>query len=98
MVENATVPITMFPCLDEKAEVASRIMVLAQQYGVLLGKAEERVSIGQAAQTVADTLGIPPGTPVMVLDRVVQSLDGRPVEWRVGWCHLADKYYQAEMV
>jgi GntR family transcriptional regulator len=98
MVEHAAVPITMFPSLDEKAEVASRIMVLAQQYGVLLGKAEERVSIGQAAQAVADTLGIPPGTPVMVLDRVVQSLDGRPVEWRVGWCHLADKYYQAEMV
>jgi GntR family transcriptional regulator len=65
---------------------------------VLLGKAEERVSIGQAAQAVADTLSIPPGSPVMVLDRVVQALDGRPVEWRVGWCHLADKYYRAEMV
>jgi GntR family transcriptional regulator len=94
MVENATVPITMFASLDEKAEVANRIMVLAQQYGVLLGKAEERVSIGQAAQAVADILGIPAGTSVMVLDRVVQSL----VEWRVGWCHLADKYYQAEMI
>jgi len=35
---------------------------------------------------------------VMVLDRVVQALDGRPIEWRVGWCHLADKYYKAEMV
>jgi GntR family transcriptional regulator len=98
MVEHAAVPTTLFPSLDEKGQVASRIMVLAQQYGVLLGKAEERVSIGQAAQAVADTLAIPPGTPVMVLDRVVQSLDGRPVEWRVGWCHLADKYYQAEMV
>jgi DNA-binding GntR family transcriptional regulator len=47
---------------------------------------------------VADTLGIASGAPVMVLDRVVQSLDGRPVEWRVGWCHLTDKYYRAEMV
>jgi GntR family transcriptional regulator len=98
MVEHATVPVSLFPGLGEKADVASRIMVLAQQYGVLLGKAEERVSIGQAAPAVADTLGIPSSAPVMVLDRVVQSLDGRPVEWRVGWCHLADKYYRAEMV
>jgi GntR family transcriptional regulator len=98
MLEHAVVPVSLFPGLGEKADVASRIMVLAQQYGVLLGKAEERVSIGQAAQSAADTLGIPPGSPVMVLDRVVQSLDGRPVEWRVGWCHLADKYYRAEMV
>jgi GntR family transcriptional regulator len=98
MVEHAAVPTTLFPGLGEKGEVAGRIIVLAQQYGVLLGKAEERVAIGQAAQAVADTLGVPPGSPVMVLDRVVQALDGRPVEWRVGWCHLADKYYQAEMV
>jgi GntR family transcriptional regulator len=97
MVEHATVPAALFPGLGEKAEVASRIIVLAQQYGVLLGKAEERVSIGQAAKAVADALGIAPDTPVMVLDRVVQALDGRPVEWRVGWCHLADKYYKAEM-
>jgi hypothetical protein len=33
----------------------------------------------------------------MVLDRVVFALDGRPIEWRVGWCHLVDKYYRAEM-
>ena len=96
MVEHAAVPITLFPNLAEK-EVADRIIVLAQQYGVLLGKAEERVSIGQASQVVADALGIPAGTPVMVLDRVVLALDGRPVEWRVGWCHLVDKYYRAEM-
>jgi hypothetical protein len=33
-----------------------------------------------------------------VLDRVVMALDGRPIQWRLGWCHLADKHYMAEMV
>ena len=100
MVENATVPASpCFPACDEKAEVASRIIVLAQEYGVLLGKAEERVSLGQARPGGRRQLwASPPGTPVMVLDRVVMSLDGRPIEWRVGCCHLADKYYMAEMV
>jgi GntR family transcriptional regulator len=97
MVEHAAIPAALFPGLGEKAEVAGRIIVLAQQYGVLLGKAEERVSIGQAAQAVAEALAIAPGTPVMLLDRLALALDGRPVEWRVGWCHLADKYYRAEM-
>ena len=34
----------------------------------------------------------------MVLDRVVMGLDGRPIEWRMAYCHLVDKYYMAEMV
>ena len=72
-------------------------MVLAQEYGLLLGKAEERVSLGQASPPLAQTLGIAAGAPVMVLDRVVMALDGRPIEWRMGYCHLVDKYYMAEM-
>ncbi len=97
MIERAAVPAALFPGLAEKGALASRIIVLAQQYGVLLGKAEERVTIGPAAEAVAEALNVATGTPVMVLDRVAQALDGRPVEWRMGWCHLADKYYRAEM-
>jgi GntR family transcriptional regulator len=98
MVEHAAVPAALFRGLDAKTEVPARIPLLAQQYGVLLGHAEERVSVGPAPQPVAEALGIPPGTPVMVLDRIVQSLDSRPVEWRMAWCHLTDEYYRAEMI
>ena len=98
LVEDASLPAALFPSLAEKRSVADRIIVLAQEYGLLLGKAAERVSIGQASPTVAQTLGIASGSPVMVLDRVVLALDGRPIEWRVAYCHLADKYYMAEMV
>ena len=34
----------------------------------------------------------------MALDRVVLALDGRPIEWRMACCDLADRYYMAEMV
>ena len=74
------------------------MIVLAQEYGILLGKAEERVSLSGASTAVAQKLGVAAGSPVMVLDRVVLALDGRPIEWRMGWCHLADRYYMAEMV
>jgi len=41
---------------------------------------------------VAATLRIPDDSPVMALDRVVFSIDGRPVEWRVGQCRAATSY------
>jgi GntR family transcriptional regulator len=97
LVEDVSLPAALFPGLPHKAHLPHRIIALAQEYGLLLGKAEERVSLDAASATVAQVLGISAGTPVMVLDRVVQALDGRSIEWRVGRCHLADKYYLAEM-
>ena len=97
-VEDASLPAALFPRLVEKTSVADRIIVLAQEYGLLLGKAAERVSLGQASPPVAQTLDISVDSPVMVLDRVVMALDGRPIEWRLGHCNLVDKYYMAEMV
>ena len=98
LVEDASLPAALFPGLAQRSSVADRIIVLAQEYGLLLGKAAERVSLGQASATVAQTLGIAAGSPLMVLDRVVKTLDGRPIEWRMAYCHLVEKYYMAEMV
>lgn len=98
LVEDVSLPAALFPGLAAKTGVADRIIVLAQEYGLLLGKAAERVSLGAAAPAVAQALNVSAGSPIMVLDRVVMALDGRPIEWRVGHCHLVDKYYMAEMV
>lgn len=97
MVEEAVLPAVLFPGLDEKKDISHRIIVLAQDFGILPGKAEERVSLGEASPQIAESLGVATGSPVIVLDRVVLALDGRPVEWRLAWCNLADKYYMAEM-
>lgn len=96
MVEEVSLPASLFPGLSAQ-DFASRIVLLAQRYGVLLGKAEERLSIGAASPQVAETLKIAPESPLMVLDRLVYALDGRPVEWRVGRGHFTDKYYMAEI-
>jgi len=87
----------LFPDLLERIGLADRVVVLSQHYGVLLGRAVEPVFFSSAEQAVMDRLGLPADSPVMTLDRVVFRLDGRPVEWRVGYCHLVDEYYSAEM-
>jgi GntR family transcriptional regulator len=97
MVEEVAMPVALFPGLDEQNDFSNRIVVLAQQYGILLGKGDERVAIGSASPAVAEALNLKATAPILVLDRVVQDLGGRPVEWRLGMGHFADKYYLAEI-
>jgi GntR family transcriptional regulator len=97
MVEETSFPAALFPGLTGMKSPSHRITVLAQEYGLLLGKAEERISIGRAQPAVAADLGIAPDSSLLVVDRVVHGLDSRPVEWRIGYCHFADQYYLAEI-
>jgi GntR family transcriptional regulator len=97
MVEDVSMPVTPFPGLVDEQDPSASLILLATRYGILLGKAEERVTVGEASLEVAEALGIAFGSPVLVLDRVVFALDGRPVEWRMGWCHVADKLYLVGM-
>ncbi len=97
MVEEVAMPAALFPDLDEQKDLPARIVVLAQQYGILLGKGEERVSIGAASASVAETLGIKVGAPILTLDRLVYDLGGKAVEWRLGMGNFSGKYYLAEI-
>jgi GntR family transcriptional regulator len=100
LVEDSTLPAALFPALADngQAEFADSISALAQKHGILLGRAEERVSVAAAQGDVADALGIVPGTPVIQLDRILLMLDGcQPVEWRIVHCHLAGAYYLASI-
>jgi DNA-binding GntR family transcriptional regulator len=82
----------------ERKDVPHRVAALAQEHGVLLGKAEERIAIGAAQKSIAATLHIEPNTSVMLLDRLLLALDGQPVEWRLAHCNLAGGYfYLSEM-
>jgi GntR family transcriptional regulator len=98
MVEEASLPAALFPELLEKKGAPHRIAALAQEHGILLGKAEERISIRNAPASVAEALRIAPDTPVMLLDRLLQTVDRQPVEWRIAHCNLAGGCsYLAEM-
>jgi GntR family transcriptional regulator len=98
MVEALSIPAALFPDFAVSVGALPHVTELAQRYGILLGKAEERVSVETASGEIAKTLGIAVGAPVAVLDRVVFALDDRrPVEWRIGRCHLGAGHYLAEM-
>jgi DNA-binding GntR family transcriptional regulator len=66
------------------------IIELAQRHGLTLGRASERVSIVPASTDVARHLRIAPGTDVVKLDRVTETADGTPIEWRVAFTRKSD--------
>src|SRR5262245_46701172 len=61
------------------------IMELARLHGLTLGRATERVSIVKATEDVASHLRISAGANVMKLDRIVETANGAPIEWRVAF-------------
>jgi GntR family transcriptional regulator len=96
MYEAAVLPARHFPELHERKQVLQRITDLAQEFGLVLGRGSESVSVAMAGAAEARALGVTKGKPVLRLDRVVCTIDGRPVEWRVAFCHLQDEAYIVE--
>lgn len=97
MVEEVVLPVLLFPHLSDRKEPPRHIADIAQQYGVLLGTGNERISLGSASPSVAETLNLRAGVPILVLDRLLHTLDGRAVEWRVAMGHFADMHYLAQI-
>jgi GntR family transcriptional regulator len=97
MIEHVALPAAIFPDLDKRPDRFHRVVVLAQRYGILLGKATETLRVAAASSDTATALELAPGSAVLALDRLVFSLDGRPIEWRIGHCNLRDKQYVTEM-
>ncbi len=96
MAERTSLPAALFPGLADMPDLSHRLVALAQRHGILLGRAQERISVVGASAPAAQALGIAKGSPVFLLDRVVLTLDDRPAEWRVAECHLTDMHYLAE--
>jgi GntR family transcriptional regulator len=95
MFEETCMPASIFPGLLQRQTLPHTIAALSQEYGILLGRAQERLSIVSAQPDVADQLGVSAGTALLVLDRVILSMDGRAIEWRLGRYHLASNWYHA---
>jgi GntR family transcriptional regulator len=98
LVADITLPAALFPRLAGNGDPPSRIGALAPWNGMLLGRADERVSICASPTDVAGLLDIQSDTPVMLLDCVLFLLGtDKPVAWRIGYVHLPDGHYLAEL-
>jgi len=82
-VEEVVLALERFPGLAPDGGGLPDIIELDQRHGLSLRHASERVAIVHASREVASHLQIAPGADVLKLNRIVETADGEPVEWRV---------------
>ena len=82
-VEGIILALERFPGLVANGGDVPDIVELAQRHGLSRGRATERVSIVHATKDVASHLQMAPGADVLKLNRIVATVDGESVEWRV---------------
>ena len=92
MTETCLLPAKFFERLPEDA-TSYRLSALAQSNSIMVGRADERVSVMTANEADATDLDVAVGTPLLWLDRVIFSDHDDPLEWRVGRCHLRNERY-----
>ena len=97
MIEGASLPAAVFPQLSERDLRSHRLVEIAQAYSVLLGNSEERISVGTCSPLAAEALNLAQGTHVLMLDRIIRTRNGRPVEWRRAECVLNGMHYQVDL-
>ena len=82
-LEEVVLALDRFPDLNPNGADVPDVVELAQLHNLSLGRATERVSVIQATKAMALHLGIPMGSDVLRLERIAETVDGEPVEWRV---------------
>src|SRR3977135_101149 len=81
--ETVVLPLGRFPGMSREEVVASEITEIAEEFGVVLGLARERVSTVRAGRADAGHLDVREGTNLLRLDRITHTAEGAPIEWRV---------------
>ena len=69
----------------------------SRSFGVTVCRASERLKAVAATASEALHLGASPGDPLLEIDRVAFSLDGRRVEWRVSRCRTDSVHYASDV-
>jgi GntR family transcriptional regulator len=62
-------------------------------FGVRMLSAHERLKAVAADASTGALLGVPPGTPLLEVDRVACTYGARPVEFRRGLCTTGRHHY-----
>ena len=91
--ETITVPAKRFPGLDRRP-IPNTIYALYQSdYGINILAADEELRAVVAGPDDAKALQLPPGAPLLEIDRTAFDIDGKPIEWRRSRCDTRHLVY-----
>jgi GntR family transcriptional regulator len=83
MFERSVLPLQRLPGVHIDHAQHLSLAEIAEQFGLELGKATERLSITHATPAIAFGLAVSPTQRLLQIDRVTSTVDDVPIEWRV---------------
>jgi GntR family transcriptional regulator len=95
--EQLCLPDHRFPGLAGREEFPDELEELAQEWGVLVARAEAKVTVKPAPSAAAAALSVADRAPVLSLDRLAFDTDDRPIEAMTAYLNLQDEYCRLEM-
>jgi GntR family transcriptional regulator len=100
LFDEITLPAALFRGLTKAkldAYGGSMYSFFETQFGVRMLRARETLQAIAADAASAAVLGVPPGHPLLAVERVTCTYGDRPVEWRRGLCNTARHCYANEL-
>jgi GntR family transcriptional regulator len=98
IAEVMVLPARLYPGLADRSEVPNTVYDLFQKdYGLLVARAEERITAVLAGPNDVKALGIAAGAPLLRISRIAYGLDDVRLEWRVSLCQLDEAHYLARL-
>jgi GntR family transcriptional regulator len=97
LVEDVLLSSTLFADVSDAELSSCWLTDMAPRHGVLLGSATEKLMPAVVSAGTAKSLHIPEGSPVLVLERLISTLDGRPAQWRRAECVASGLRYDAKL-
>ncbi len=96
MLDEIRIPQALFPALDERM-LRNRDSTLygffQERFGVTVVAVAERLRVCLAGGKVSAALGLPPGAPVLRIERTAYTYGDVPVETRVRFVNTARLRY-----
>ncbi len=97
MLETIVLQEKLFSALDEipNCNLPNMLYELYEnQFGVTVYNAEEKLRAIAAKEKDAALLKIAPGTPLLEIERLALTLDGKPIELRISLCNTKNHLYE----
>jgi GntR family transcriptional regulator len=95
--EQVSLPDRRFPGLVGRTDIRDELEELAQDWGVILARAEARVRVAPVSSTAAMALSLAEHTPVLWMERLAFDTDHEPVEAMTAYYDLREEYCRLDM-
>ena len=95
-VSDLIVPERLFPDLGRSVAIegdSSLYALFQTTYNINVVRVDERLSAVGAGSSVAQTLGLKTGEPVLQVERTAFTFNEQPVEIRTTWIHTRNHHY-----